>query len=33
MEYKLEYDADALIERMSDISFVVYPDRPNSMGK
>ena len=31
LAYKLEHDADALIEQMAEISFVVHPDRPNSM--
>ena len=31
LEYKLEHDADALIEQMADVSFVVHPDRPNSL--
>ena len=31
LEYKLEHDANALIEQMADVSFVVHPDRPNSM--
>ena len=33
LEYKLEHDADALIEQMAEVSFVVSPDRPNSMEK
>ena len=28
VEYKLEYGADALIEQMAEVSFVVHPDRP-----
>ena len=31
LEYKLEHDADALIEQMAEVSFVVYPDRPSSI--
>ena len=31
LEYKLEHDADALIEELAQVSFVVRPDRPNSM--
>ena len=31
LEYKLEHDADALIEQMAEVDFVVHPDRPNSM--
>ena len=31
LEYKLEHDGDALIEKMADVSFVVHPDRLNSM--
>ena len=31
LEYKLEHDANALIEQMADVSFVVHSDRPNSM--
>ncbi len=30
VEYKLEYGADALIEQMADVSFVVHPDRPTA---
>ncbi len=30
LEYKLAHDADALLERMAEVSFVVRPDRPNS---
>jgi len=33
MAYKLEHDADALLEKMADVSFVVDPNRPNSMKK
>ena len=31
LEYKLGHDADALIEELAQVSFVVRPDRPNSM--
>ena len=31
LEYKLEHDGDALIEKMADVSFVVHPDRLNSV--
>jgi len=31
LEYKLEHDADALLDKMAGISFVVRPDRPNAM--
>ena len=31
LEYKLEHDANAFIEQMADVSFVVHSDRPNSM--
>lgn len=31
MEYKLEHDADALIEKMAEVSFVVQPERPNCL--
>ena len=31
LEYKLEHDADTLIEQMAEVSFVVHPDRPNSI--
>ena len=30
LEYKLAQDADALLERMAEVSFVVRPNRPNS---
>ena len=33
LEYKLAHDADALIEQMAEVSFVVRPDRPNSLGE
>lgn len=33
LEYKLEHDADALIEQMAEVSFVVYSDRPSSIEK
>ena len=32
LEYKLEHDADALLEKMVEVNFVVYPDRPSCMG-
>ena len=31
MEYKLEHDADALLERLAAVSFVVCPDRPSCL--
>ena len=31
LEYKLEHGAEALIERMAAVDFVVHPDRPGSM--
>jgi len=31
LDYKLEHDADALLDKMSGISIVVRPDRPNAM--
>ena len=31
LEYKLEHDADALIEQMAEVSFVVHPDRESSL--
>ena len=31
LEYKLAHDAEALMEQMAEVSFVVHPDRPNSM--
>ena len=31
LEYKLAHDADSLIEQMAEVSFVVRPDRPNSI--
>ena len=31
MEYKLEHDADALLERLEAVSFVVCPDRPSCL--
>lgn len=31
LEYKLEHNADALIEQMAEVSFVVHPDRPSSI--
>lgn len=31
LEYKLEHDADALIEQMVEVSFVVHPSRPSSI--
>ncbi len=31
LEYKLEHGADALIEQMAEVSFVVHPDRPSSL--
>lgn len=31
MEYKLEHDADALLERLAEVSFVVCPDRPSCL--
>ena len=31
LEYKLEHDADTLIEQMAEVDFVVHPDRPSSM--
>lgn len=31
MEYKMAHDADALLDQMAGISFVVQPDRPNAM--
>ena len=31
LKYKLGHDADALIEGLAQVSFVVRPDRPNSM--
>ena len=30
VEYKIEHDADALIEQMAEVDFVVRPDRPNA---
>ena len=33
MEYKLEHDADALLERLAAVSFVVCPDRPSCRKK
>ena len=30
MEYKMEHDADALLEKMAGISFVVNPTRQNA---
>ncbi len=33
LAYKLEHDADALIEQMAEVSFVVHPDRPNSVAE
>jgi len=33
LNYKLEHDADALLDKMAGISFVVWPDRPNAMTK
>ena len=33
LEYKLEHGADALIEQMATVSFVVHPDRPNSLAE
>ena len=32
LEYKMEHDADALLDRMDGISFVTYGTRPNSIG-
>lgn len=31
MEYKLEHDADALLERLAAVSFVLCPDRPSCL--
>ena len=31
MKYKLEHDADALLEKMAGISFVVNPTRQNAI--
>ena len=31
MEYKLKHDADALLERLAAVSFVVCPDRPSCL--
>lgn len=31
MEYKMEHDADALLERLAAVSFVVCPDRPSCL--
>ena len=31
LEYKLEHDADALLEQMAEVSFVVCPDRRNTV--
>ena len=31
LEYKLEHDAEALIEKMAKVDFVVHPDRPNRL--
>ena len=31
MEYKLEHDADALLERLAAVSFMVCPDRPSCL--
>ena len=31
VEYKMEHDADALLEKMADISFVVNPTRPDAV--
>ena len=31
LEYKLEHGADALIEQMAEVGFVVHPDRPSSL--
>ena len=31
LEYKLEHDADALMEQMAEVSFVVCPDRRNTV--
>ena len=33
MEYKLEHDADTLLEKMAEVDFVVDPDRPNCMNR
>lgn len=30
VEYKMEHDADALIEQMAKVDFVLHPDRPNA---
>ena len=31
LQYKVEHDADALLEKMADISFVVDPARRNAI--
>lgn len=33
LEYKLKHDAEALIEKMAEAGFVVFPDRSNSIAK
>ena len=33
MDYKLEHDADALLDKMSHMRFVVQPDRPNALSQ
>lgn len=33
MEYKLAHDAEALLDRMSGVSFVVWPDRPGALSR
>ena len=33
LEYKLEHDANALLEKQAEVDFVVYPDRPNSIAE
>lgn len=31
LAYKLEHDAEAMLEKMEGVSFVAYPDRPNTL--
>ena len=31
LAYKLEHDVEALLEKMAEVNFVVYLDRPNSI--
>ena len=33
MEYKLEHDADTLLEKMAEVDFVVDPARPNCINR